>query len=244
MPVAAAWVAAHYEWRSAFLVGAGVAALTCLLVWWFVRPTAPARPDRRLRDGFTLGLIVDLLSRPSFAFTTAVAVVGMYVFQSFVSFFPTFLVEHHGLTQGRASLLFGVAFVLAAVGSPVVGYVADETSLDGTLAAAMAVVATGFSLAIAGTGVVVLAGIVAVGTGLSWGGVLQARFMVDLGADERGTGFGLARTTFILLGSVGNTVTGILADTVGWGTAYGVVIALLALAVCALATNRVLRLRL
>jgi uncharacterized protein YaaW (UPF0174 family) len=49
------------------------------------------------------------------------------------------------------------------------------------------------------------------------------------------------RTTFILLGSVGDVVTGVLADSVGWGVAYGVVVGLLVVAVGALAGNRVFR---
>jgi MFS family permease len=164
----------------------------------------------------------------------------MYVFQSFASFFPTFLVEHHGLSQPRASLLFGVAFVLAAAFLPVAGRLADHASRDAVLAGVLAAAATGFAAVVFGGGPLLFGSVVVLGVGLSWGGVLQARFMANFAEAERGTGFGLVRTTFILLGAVGNAVTGVLADIAGWTAAYGVVVALLVLAVGAMAVNEVL----
>ncbi|MEF8856768.1 MAG: MFS transporter, partial [Haloplanus sp.] len=60
-----------------------------------------------------------------------------------------------------------------------------------------------------------------------------------LGADERGTGFGLVRTIVLLVSSLGSGVTGTLAGRVGWVAAYGLVAALLALLAAALVVNRV-----
>ena len=68
------------------------------------------------------------------------------------------------------------------------------------------------------------------GLALTWGGVLQSRFMSQFPETDRASGFGMARTVFVLLGSVGNAVTGVLASRVGWGVAYGVVAALLLVA--------------
>ena len=68
------------------------------------------------------------------------------------------------------------------------------------------------------------------GLALTWGGVLQSRFMSQFPETDRASGFGMARTVFVFLGSVGNAVTGVLASRVGWGAAYGVVVALLLVA--------------
>lgn len=46
--------------------------------------------------------------------------------------------------------------------------------------------------------------------------------MTLFSSDRLGTGFGLVRTTFVLLGSLGN-VTGVAVDLRGWLTAYGIV---------------------
>jgi hypothetical protein len=103
------------------------------------------------------------------------------------------------------------------------------------------VTAAGFgTLLVPGGRAVLGAGVLLVGVGLTWGGVLQSRFMREFADDERGTGFGLVRTTFVLLGSVGSAATGFLADTGGWPLAIGVLIALLALAAALVVGNRLL----
>lgn len=85
----------------------------------------------------------------------------------------------------------------------------------------------------------ILAGTVAIGLGMSWNGVLTSRFMDAFPAADRSAGFGLVRAMFILLGSLGSVVTGILADEFGWPTAYGLVMGLLCVAMVALAVAAV-----
>jgi len=242
VPVAATWVAAGATWRWGVLTG-GVAALGALvvaLVWVEARPAAS--PGAGLRERFSLATVGELLSRPSVAFTTVLGVVGMYVFQATVSFFPTFLQEHHELTRGRAGLAMGVAFVLIAVTMPAVGAAADRWDLDAMVALPLLVTAGGFATLVlapaspAGRWL----GVGLVGVGLTWGGAIQARFMREFGPEERGTGFGLVRTVFVFLGSVGNVLTGVLADVAGWPVAYGVVVGLLCLGAFLLAANRAL----
>ena len=133
VPVAAAWVATRADWRAGVLVG-GVAALGALgLALVAVEDRPPVSPGIHLRDRFHPSTVLDLLSRPAVAFTTVLGVVGMYVFQAFVSFFPAFLQQHHGLSRSRAALATGVAFVLIAVVLPLVGEAADRYDLDASL---------------------------------------------------------------------------------------------------------------
>jgi YNFM family putative membrane transporter len=242
VPVVAAAVATRWDWRAGVLVG-GVGALGALaLAIVAIGDLPPASPDSNVRARLHPRTVVDLLSRPAVAFTTVVGVIGMYVFQAFVSFFPTFLQEHHHLTRGRAALLTGVAFVLIAVVMPFVGEVADRIDLDWALVVPLLVTATGFTLLVLvpdATGHR-WAGVGLVGVGLTWGGAIQARFMRQFGPGEGGTGFGLVRTVFVLLGSVGNVATGVLADAVGWSAAYGVVAGLLVVAAVLVVGNRLL----
>jgi mgtE-like transporter len=67
-----------------------------------------------------------------------------------------------------------------------------------------------------------------VGVGITWGGALQARSMALFESAERGTGFGLMRTSYGLLGASGNVITGWLATVAGWPVAFGVVAAIAA----------------
>lgn len=80
--------------------------------------------------------------------------------------------------------------------------------------------------------------VVLVGTGMSWGAVLLPRFMDCLSAEERGAGFGLVRTAYMIVSATSSAVVGIVADLAGWGAAFGVFVVLLSAVVAALAVNR------
>ena len=184
-----------------------------------------------------------LLSRPPVAFTTAVSFITTFSFQAYASFFPTFLIEFHGLSTQRAGVAFGTVFLLSTIVQPVVGRVSDRISRDAVLTACFLLTVAGLvTVLTAGTLPIVALGVATLGVGMSWFGVLQARFM-DMFADaERGSGFGLVRTVFIFLGAFGSVVTGTLADVSGWPAAYGAVVVLLGIAAVALVSNRLLRL--
>jgi MFS family permease len=168
--------------------------------------------------------------------------IAFFTWQSFASFFPTFLVEHVGLGTGRASFLFGVVFAITLVAAPSLGWVSDALGRDHTLGAAFLAGGAGYACFLFGGGgvAVVVAGTGLLGLGLSWPGVLNSRFMNYLAADERGTGFGLVRTVVLLVSSLGSGVTGALAGRLGWVAAYGLVAGLLAVLVVALSVNRAL----
>jgi len=241
VPVGASLVAASYGWRAGILVGAAAAAAALAFAGVAVGSTPPASPGMRVRDRLVPGTVVGLLSRPPVAFMTVLGVVGMYIFQSFVSFFPAFLQEYHGLSTEGASLATGVAFVLIAAVLPLVGRAGDAFGHDYFLVGPFLVTAAGFGTLLVPSGLpAVGAGVLLVGVGLTWGGVLQSRFMREFAADERGTGFGLVRTTFVLVGSVGNAATGFLADLGGWPLAVGVMVALLCVAAALVVGNRLL----
>jgi predicted MFS family arabinose efflux permease len=207
-----------------------------------VGETPPTAPDLSLRKRLHPSGVLELLRRPGVAFTTLVAVLAMYVFQSFVSFFPTFLREYHGLSQGEASFAFGVGFVVIAVGLPVVGTLADRYGTVAGLAVPFSLTAVGFTVLLLGSGsLLVYAGIVVVGAGVTWGGPLQSRLVGMFDASERGSGFGMARTVYVLLGSVGNVVTGTLAERRGWVVAYGVVVVLMVVGVGLVVGRRVVQ---
>jgi len=89
----------------------------------------------------------------------------------------------------------------------------------------------------AGHDVTIVTGTVLLGVGLSWPGVVIARFMDHLERSEHGTEFGLLQTVLLLVSSLGSGVTGALADRAGWLSAYGLSAALLAALVVLLAVK-------
>jgi predicted MFS family arabinose efflux permease len=238
-PFAAGLLAPRYGWRPAVAVGALVAAPLLVAVFALVPRRPPARPDRRLRAAVDVDLLVGLLSRPGVAYTMVLALIFAFTFQAFSTFFPTFLVEYHALSTGRAAAAFGVAFVLSAGAQPVAGRVSDALSRDVALAASALLAGGGLAVLLAWRSVAgVVVGTALLGVGISWPGVVQARFMDQLRDAERGLGFGLVRTVYMFLSAAGSAITGALADAAGWAAAYGAVVGLLALVVALVAVVR------
>jgi MFS family permease len=239
-PLLATWLAARFGWRAGIAGGAVVLLLVAVVVARWLGRTPPERPDDSVRERVDVSELWALLSRPTIAYTTAVAVATGYTWQAFVSFFPTFLVEFHGFGSGRAGLYFSVVFALSAVGLPLVGRLSDAVGRDTILTLVLSLVALGFGAFVSLDGPWLLVSLVVLGSGMNWGGVLHSRYMDALSADEQGTGFGLVRSVSVLLGAIGNVVTGAVASAFGWPAAYGILVALLALVVLSLVGNRVL----
>lgn len=224
VPVVATAVAARYDWRAGVAVGGLTAAGALLLVIGVVGETPPTAPDLNLRRRIHPRSVPARFARPGVAFTTVLAILGMYTLQSFISFFPAFLQEYHGFTQGQASFAFAVAFAVVVVGLPLVGSIADAYGTAIGLAGPFVLTFLGFVVLLLASGpALVYAGVCVVGAGLTWGGPLQSRFVAQFGAAERASGFGMARSVYVFVGSVGNVATGTLADVSGWVIAYGVV---------------------
>lgn len=238
-PAAAAVVAVRYGWRVALLLGVAVVVPALAACAWRIRHTPPEAPDRSLREGADPAALLELLRRPGIAFTLLLAVAGAFAFQSLIAFFPTFLIEHRGTPQQRAGLLFSGVFVIWIVLMPWMGRLADRLSYDAVLAATLSSMALGFAVVIGWASPwATLAGVGLIGVGMSWGGVLGARFMAHLSVAERTTGYGLVRAVYMLLGSAGSVVTGTVADAAGWPAAYGLVVGLLVVIVGVLVANR------
>lgn len=240
-PVVVVFAATRFDWRAGLLVTPAVAVVVLVLFAWRVPGTPPSQPDQSLREQIDVARLLALLGRPGIFLTSLLAMIGFFTWQAFSSFFPTFLIEYAGLSAGRASLVFGAVFALTVGGAPALGWASDVTSRDLVLGASLLAGAAGYLLFLFVGGLVaVVAGTALLGAGLSWAGVLNSRFMDNLGAGERGTGFGLVRTIVLLVSSLGSGVTGTLADRAGWLAAYGLVAALCGLVVVVLVANRAL----
>lgn len=234
-PVAAGFVGLRYGWRWAVVLGAVVAFPMVLVAVTRIRPMTRDRPRTPFRNQVELSAMVTLVTRPEVAFMTVLAAAAVFVTQSFMSFFPTFLIEYHGLTTSVASVAFGGIFVLSSVAQPVMGRLSDRVSRTAVISFSLGLAALGFGLVLVdGSSASLVASLVVIGFGISWAGVFHAWFMDLLGGAQQGASFGFIRTVYMFLGASGSVVTGTLADTMGWAVAYGVVIVLLVASVAAL----------
>jgi len=96
----------------------------------------------------------------------------------------------------------------------------------------------GLGTLVAASGLVwTLAGILLLGFSMGWAGAVFARFMDHFDAGERGAGFGMVRTAYMLVAAPGSVAVGLLSDVFGWAAAMGFLIALLAFVLVQLTVN-------
>ncbi|PSP72344.1 MFS transporter [Halobacteriales archaeon QS_3_64_16] len=234
-------IAVHRIGDPRVALGAGV-AVSLLVLGAFARRVPAAhsiRTDESLRELLAPRYLLTLISRPTLAYTTVLAVLAEFVGLATMSLLPTFLVQHHGYTLLRAGLLFSVLAAIRGVLQPLAGRASDRLGRDGVLALMMGAGVIGYGTLSSSTAfVLAVPAVVLAGIAMSWAPPLQSRAIDGLTESEQGAGFGLVRTIYILSGALGTAVIGLVADVAGWATSFLVLTALLAIAFLLLLSNR------
>lgn len=228
-PVTVASVTVWYGWRLTIATGAALAAVAAVLFARAQSPTPPLRPDASLRDLFDPAALLELLGRPHTRTTTVMMVIVEFVGLAVMAFLPTLLIEHFAFSTGRANLVFAGFFAVSALFQPIAGRLSDRIGRDATVGMLMVAGVLGYgTLAAGGARVLALPAVFLAGVATSSTPVIQSRMIDGLGEANRGRGFGLFRTLYLLVGATGTTVVGVTADAVGWTAAFGLLAALLA----------------
>ncbi len=220
-PTLAGIVGARYGWRPAVAIGILAAAPVAVAFAWSVRSVEPTRPEERIRDRIELAPLLALLTRPEIALTTGLAVCGAFVWQSTSSFLPAFLIKYHGYSEPAAGAMFSVYFAVQGLGQPAIGSLSDRIGRYPAAAVAVAAGVVGYGLFVAATDWwQLLAAATLAGIAMSWGAALLPNIMDHLTEAERGIGFGLIRTTYMVLGASGSLITGWVSEQFGWQAAF------------------------
>jgi MFS family permease len=228
--VAAAVLAIRYGWRPTIAVGGVLVAVVAGLFLWRSTASESVHPDASLAVVFDPGTFRGVLSRPHARNTTILMTLVEFAELAAMAFFPTFLVEHYGFALGDANLLFAAFFTVSALSQPLGGWLSDRAGRDATATVQAAAGVAGFGLlAAGGSAVAAVPGVALAGVSMSGTPVFQSRMMDGLDAADRGTGFGVFRTVYLLLGASGTAVVGTVADLVGWGVSFGLLAALFGL---------------
>lgn len=239
-PVLVAWVALRYDWRTAMVLTAALALPVFVLFVRRIRPREPRRPGSRLRDRIQVRPAIELLSRPEIAFTVCIAVIINFVWQGLASFLPTFFVEFHDFSPALASGFFSAYFALQGVIQVGIGDLSDRYDRDGVSIGCLAVYIVGLALLVVSSRIEMLAvAVLLTAFGTSVFTPVTARFMDILSDAERNAGFGLVQSVNVVLGSFGSVAVGLFAEFLGWSVAFGVLTALICVALGAFVVNSV-----
>jgi len=185
-----------------------------------------------------------LLPRPTVVFTMAIAVLTQGAWQGIDSFLPTFFVQYHGYSATFAGTLFAGYFVAQRILQIGVGIAADRFGRDVTIASCALAGIAGVGLLVKGADLVAtVSGIVLLGLSMGHSPAVFSRFMDRMVEDKQGYGFGLFRTTYMIIAASGSVVLGTLADTFNWAVSLGSVGVGLAIVCCLLAVNYVFDLK-
>jgi predicted MFS family arabinose efflux permease len=233
-------VSVYAGWRWGFgyvlpAMGIAVAAL-----WLFVPRRATHATDGTSFRA-TMVAVVAAIRHSRVLAVTLLLSGTMFLYQSVTGFLPTYLVVRKGLEPGTAAALYSFFYVAAIAIQFLSGVVADRRGNRPAIAGFLAVSVPGFVLlTVAASVPVIVASIVLVSGVL---GALPPVNAVGVGAlpeEIRGSGFGLLRTFYMVVGATGPPLVGLFGDAGYFDLAFLLLGALaLATAVWVLSFHRI-----
>ncbi len=229
LPPIAGFLAVVVSWR----LGLGFLlpiALVVAAALWFVVPARTSSED----------IVVESISRETFSELASglndrgvlLATAGMFlvsvVYQSFTGFYPTYLVLEKGFSEGFAALLYGGFFAVGIVSQLASGPSGDIIGMRRTLIGSLALATVAlFALPFVDNLAMILLVSAMLSAQLAYWPVANAYTVEVMPPEIQGTGFGLVRTVYLLLASIGPVLVGWFGDAGMLNTAF------LALAGCA-----------
>lgn len=214
LPPVAGLLAATFVWQYGFAFTIPLFVLSAVLLWITVPPRPADASDEDSEPlAVTLRSLGSVLRQPSVVYATGVLILGLFVWQAFTSFYPTYLIDEKGLSNTVAGLLFGTFFALGIVIKPLAGSAFDRFGIRRSLA----IVASGPTIGLLAlpfvSGLPSLVAVTAlVSTLLGFATVVEPSLLDALPEKVRGTGFGVLRSVAFTVGATSPALFGAAAD--------------------------------
>nr|WP_236039463.1 MFS transporter [Halomicroarcula salinisoli] len=211
LPLVAVAVTARYGWRVGLAAVAPLFLLVAVALWLSISDRETATDDRSLRAD--LRAVLAGLGDRRLALAVLGAMVMLLVFQAVTAFLTTYLVTTRGISQGTAGGILSGLFVGGAVSQALTGRLADTYGTPKVLVGVAVGSAVPLALLPVLSGQLPLGlAAAAIGVRMSSGPLTNA-YIVDVLPDAvEGTGWGLLRSGFFAVGSLGSVFVGALAD--------------------------------
>ena len=220
-------------WRTLFL-GGGLCGV--LLAVGFARRVPRRLPDANAHDreavDWGLGQYFSLFASRRLSLFVAVTVLSSFAYNGAVAFLPLYLTDAAGLTAAFAGTVYSGLFVVSLV-QPLTGDLSDRVGQLVVIGATLALAAVGLVAALVASAPLALAASVLVfGLGSHGYRPVRGAYLVRvIPEDVAGGTLGVVRTMIMGVGAVSPAVVGFLADRTGFGAAFGLLAASLALSV-------------
>lgn len=239
-PVVTAWVGFRYGWQPAVAMSVIIGVFVVILFYFNVESTKPQKPNSSIRELLQGQALTTFLMNPVVLSSLVIAVAGIYVIQGLLSFLPTFLIEYQEYTPTQASVAFSLFFFIRAIGQVIVGRVSDVYTRNFSIGLSMLSGLFGIILLVIGqNNVLIMIGLVLTAIGASFITGLDPKFLDLIPESNVGTGFGLVRTIYAMLGAVGSVGVGLSADLFGWGFSFATLGALFGLSLLILSLEAI-----
>lgn len=234
----AAVVALGIDWRLIFALSVlfGLALAVAMLLR--VPHRIPERGADVTTDRHRIGAYADPFRQPRFLTFVVVTLGFSFTYNGVVAFLPLYLVQELGTSSATGSLLYSILFVVSVV-QVLTGDLADRfghlavitgTLTLATLSLALLLVSPLWTDDVFGIPVVAALAVVGIGIGSHGFRPVRGLHLESLLPDSlAGGGLGAVRSALMGAGAVAPAVTGAVADAAGFGAAFLLLFAFLAL---------------
>lgn len=232
LPPVAGLLAGAFTWQFGFGFAIPLFLSVALALWISV-------PDTGLKTNAVDSLALDTflyvlsgLKRRSIMTVFFIQVLTVSVWQAFVGFYPTYLIEGKGVSATFATIMFGMFFAVGVVAQLGAGSAYDRWGIRRSLPAVLGIPLVGFVFLPGAAGRPELVVVTLLVSGISgYGTITMAYLTREMPADMEGTGLGFLRTGYIMVGAVSPFLFGTLADRGYFDEAFYLLAVLTALAI-------------
>lgn len=214
LPALAGFVTTRISWRAGLWITFPLFVFSLVGVWLFI---PRGTPDVSKTTNTFSQRSVRRIANSVRSYDVLVAGGGitlvLFIYQGFTTFLPTYLIVVKNLEPQTAALLFGWYFLIGAVFQPISGYAADRYEDSSVMMVYAGLTAVSLFALPFVNGLVPLTLLIFV-SGVRAGipPVNNAYIVSALPDDIQGSGYGLIRTAYMLVGSTGSVVIGLFGD--------------------------------
>lgn len=236
LPGAAGIIAAIFAWQYGLGVTIPLFVVVSGGLWLVVPKTRGGDTESGGSDSDNVVFaVLRQLRRPPILIVTIILIMSFSVWQSFTGFYPTYLIEVKGISPSIATGIFSMYFALGIIVQPVAGAAYDRFGMRRTLpmflgAAGIALIALPFV-----NGIIPVLGLTVMLAGMMSNIAVTMPFLTDeLPREIQGTGLGVLRTIYMVIGAVSPTIFGSLANIGFFDEAFWLLAGLVGLILCCL----------